>query len=268
MNPIEKMNLSTHKFTKTDFIIYNYITANPSQIVHGSIYDIAAWTGVSRSAILRFSQKIGYDGFSEFKYEFSRYVHGGVFHTLTNNQSKLSEIVNVYQKTIALIEEMIDEDCLNLLAEKMMNARKIKIFGLNRTGYSAMQLRQRFHKIDFDGEAVTDYILIPEIANQGNQQDVHLYFSTQGETPVILEAIQASKKNNVYTVLITMNNQSKMVQYADLLFYLPSTKAISSDYFFDLQPINMVFIEIIIAYLGEKLANKLENNQSINLNQK
>ena len=152
--------------------------------------------------------------------------------------------------------ETLSEQQLDQLVDQMLAARRIKIFGLNRTGLSAIQLRQRFHKINFDGEAVTDYILIPEIANQGNEQDVHIYFSTQGVTPIILEAIQASRKKNVFTVLVTMNNHSKMIQYADMVFYLPSTKAVSSDYFFDLQPINMVFIEILLAYLGEKLPQK------------
>ena len=256
MNPVEKMNLYAENFTKTECVIYNYILSNPSQVVHGSIYDLAEWIGVSRSAILRFAQKIGYNGFSEFKYDFSRYVHGGGFHVLTPNESRMTEIVQIYQKTIGLMTETLSEQQLDQLVDQMLAARRIKIFGLNRTGLSAIQLRQRFHKINFDGEAVTDYILIPEIANQGNEQDVHIYFSTQGVTPIILEAIQASKKKNVFTVLVTMNNHSKMIQYADMVFYLPSTKPVSSDYFFDLQPINMVFIEILLAYLGEKLAQK------------
>ena len=256
MTPIEKMNRASHNFTKTDFVIYNYILADPIRVVHSNIYDLAKWTGVSRSAILRFAQKIGYNGFSEFKYDFSRYVHGGSFHTPAENREKTEEIADIYQKTIGLMGEFLHDSDVNLLAEKLILANRVKIFGLNRTGHSAQQLRQRFHKINFDAEAVTDYVLIPEIASQGRPDDLHLYFSTQGETPIIFEAIKASCQQKVYTVLITMNGNTKMKKYTDLLIQLPTTKAFSSDYFFDIQPINMIFIEILISCLGEKLTSK------------
>ena len=159
-------------------------------------------------------------------------------------------------KKIGLMGEFLHDEEVSLLAEKLIHANRVKIFGLNRTGHSAQQLRQRFHKINFDAEAVTDYVLIPEIANQGRPGDLHLYFSTQGETPIIFEAIKASCQQKVYTVLVTMNDNTKMKKYADLLIQLPTTKAFSSDYFFDLQPINMIFIEILISCMGEKLTSK------------
>ena len=127
MTPIEKMNLASHNFTKTDFVIYNYILADPIRVVHSNIYDLAKWTGVSRSAILRFAQKIGYNGFSEFKYDFSRYVHGGSFHTPSENREKAEEIADIYQKTIGLMGEFLHDTDVNLLAEKLILADRVKI---------------------------------------------------------------------------------------------------------------------------------------------
>lgn len=258
MNPIERMNYSKKDFTKTEQIIYEYILNNPTKIVHGNIYDIADWSGVSRTAILRFAKKLGYAGFSEFKYDFSRIVHSGNLN-IDNNKSALpvyDEIIEVYQKTVSTMKNTLKEKDIKKLIDRMIIANKVKIFGLNRTGLSAKQLRQRFHKIDFDAEAVTDYILIPEIANQGHKDDVHIYFSTLGETPIILEAIRYSKKNKVYTALITMNNKSPMIEYADVVFYLPDTNVYTNKYFFDLQAINFVFVEIIVSYLGNTLLKK------------
>lgn len=257
MNPKEKMKSLSHTFTKTDERIYNYIIENPTQFVHRNIYELAKLTGISRSAILRFSQKLGYSGFSEFKYDYSRYVHSGISSKTEHTQSTISEIVDIYQKTINYMKESLDENKLNQLVEKMVSARKIKIFGINRTGHSAMQLRQRLHKIAVDGEAVIDFILIPEIASQGKPEDVHIYFSTLGETETIMEAVKLSHASGAYTVLITMNEQSKMIAFTDLYLLLPSTKMFSRDYFFDLQPINMVFIEVLISYLGLKLQDAL-----------
>lgn len=254
MNPSDRIKLNKHKFTKTDYKIYQYLLENPSKIVHGNVYEIADWIGVSRTAIIRFAKKLDYIGFSEFKYDFSRLVHSGNFNNNNPDETSIDYIVDIYQRSIAAIKGTLNEKALKKLIDRLINANKVKVFGLNRTGLAAIQLRQRFHKIDFDAEAVTDYILIPEVARQGHENDVHIFFSTLGETPIILEAIQNSYHRNVFTVVVTMNANSKMLKYSKLSLFLPSTDIFSSRYFFDLQVINFTFIEILVSYLGRRLS--------------
>ena len=254
MNPSDRIKLNKHKFTKTDYKIYQYLQANPNKVVHGNVYEIADWIGVSRTAIIRFAKKLDYVGFSEFKYDFSRLVHSGNFNNDDPKETSIDYIVDIYQRSISAIKDTLNEKALQKLVDRLVVANKVKIFGLNRTGLAAKQLRQRFHKIDFDGEAVTDYILIPEVARQGHEKDVHIFFSTLGETPIIMEAIENSYRRNVFTVVVTMNRDSKMLKYAKLALFLPSTDTFSSRYFFDLQVINFTFIEILVSYLGRRLS--------------
>lgn len=257
MNVFEKMQISSTGFTKTDMQIYDYIVGHPTETVHLNIQEIADEVHVSKSAMLRFTQKVGYSGFSEFKYEFSRYVHSGVSHAYdTTYHSKFEEIVHIYEKTIPFMTETIQEEDIKQLVDKMLQANKIKVFGINSTGLAVKQMRNRFHKIAFDAEAVTDPILIPELALQGKPEDLHIYFSTTGNTAVTLEAIKNSSSKKIPTVLITMNEKAKMAEFATMLFVLPNTKMMMSDYFLDLQVMNYIFIEIIISYLGEQLENQ------------
>ena len=254
MNILEKMQLASIHFTKTDMQIYDYIVGHPSETVHFNIQEIANEVHVSKSAMLRFTQRIGYSGFSEFKYEFSRFVHSGSSHPYEPSyQSRFEEIVDIYEKTIPFINSTVKEQDIISFVELMLTANKIKIFGVNSTGLAVQQMRNRFHKIAFDAEAVTDPILIPELALQGRQGDLHIYFSTTGNTEVMMEAIKNSSSRHIKTALITMNEKSKMYDVADYKFLLPNTKMMMSDYFLDLQPMNFIFIEIIISYLGEQL---------------
>lgn len=255
--PLEKIKLASQNFTKTDDMIYEFITTHTYDVVHCNILEIAKAAKVSKSALLRFTQKIGYSGFSEFKYEFSRYVHSGTAHEMKKESpDRLHEIVSVYQQTIGFLINTLDDDKLNQIVEAMISARRIKIFGVNRTGFAAQQLRHRFHKIDFDGEAVTDYILIPEISAQGHSDDIHMYFSTTGNTIYMIDGIRNSREKGIRTILISMSDKSKMTPYADIVITLPTTKMFMSDYFLDLQAINFIFIEILISYLGERLSAK------------
>lgn len=254
MNVLEKMQLASTNFTKTDLQIYDYIVGHPSETVHLNIQEIATEVNVSKSAMLRFTQKIGYSGFSEFKYEFSRYVHSGSSHPYDSTyQSRCEEIVDIYEKTAEFMKSTIQEQDIKRFVENMLQANRIKIFGINSTGLSATQMRNRFHKIAFDAEAVVDPILIPELALQGKQEDLHIYFSTTGNTAVMVEAIKNSSSKHIKTALITTNDKSKMLEFADYKFLLPSTKMVMADYYLDLQVFNFMFIEIIISYLGEQL---------------
>lgn len=261
MNPLQKMQLASGTFTKTDQKIYEFIKNNPAETVHLNIQDIAVKIDVSKSAILRFTQKIGYDGYAEFKFDFNRFIHSGQNHE--RNQvypSKCEEIIDIYQKGLTLMRQTIKEEQIHMMVAKMIKARRVKIFGVNSTGLAAMQLRNRFHKVYFDGEAIIDQVLIPEIAAQGRKDDLHIYFSTKGSQVSMIQAIENSYKKEVPTILITMDAHCKMTKYAQQVILLPSTQMITSDYFLNEQPFNFVFIEILLSYLGEALKKDDESS--------
>ncbi|CVH74910.1 HTH-type transcriptional regulator RpiR [Clostridiales bacterium CHKCI006] len=259
MNPLQKMQIASGTFTKTDQKKYQFIKENPAETVHLNIQDIASKINVSKSAILRFTQRIGYDGFAEFKFDFNRFIHSGQNHE--RNQvypSKLEEIIDIYEKGLILMRQSLHEQEIKAMVSQMIKANKVKIFGVNSTGLAATQLRNRFHKVDFDGEAITDQVLIPEIAAQGHEKDLHIYFSTKGSQISMLTAIENSAKSHVPTILITMDAHCKMAKYATQIILLPSPQMITSDYFLGEQPFNFIFIEILLSYLGEELKKEDE----------
>lgn len=63
----ERLNRNLKKLNPTDFIIYRYIVHHRAECAHISIYDIAAACHVSRTTVLRFAKKLGFDGFSDLK---------------------------------------------------------------------------------------------------------------------------------------------------------------------------------------------------------
>ena len=83
MGPIERLELNKNNLTKSEIEIMEYIKKNPMDIVQFSIIQIAEKANTSKSAVIRLCQKIGYDGFSEFKFDMSRYL-------VSNNVSVLS----------------------------------------------------------------------------------------------------------------------------------------------------------------------------------
>ena len=75
MNPYELISAHEAEFTKSDEIIRDAILSNPELIIKYNIITIAEKIDVSKSAILRFCKKLGYSGFSDFKFDMSRFVN-------------------------------------------------------------------------------------------------------------------------------------------------------------------------------------------------
>lgn len=250
MNPFDSMKLASADFTKSDILVYDYIMANQYDAVQQNIVNMAKSIGVSKSALLRFAKKIGYAGFSEFKYDLARAVHRGDSQQQNYDGSRVAEIVTIYQKTLEYIPQMVDEQELFSIAKIISEARRIKIFGFNITGLTAQYLRLRLSKINIDAEAVTDAVLMSEISQQGQKGDLHIYISTKGSDSTLTDMIRVSH-NQCATLLLTMNERSKMLDYSDHRILLPTTNMLAHKFFLNQQVVNYVLIEILISAVSE-----------------
>lgn len=252
MEFLERLERHYDQLTNTEKRVSDYVIHHQAETLRSSIAELAELCHASRSAVLRFTQKLGYSGYLEFRYDFSIFVHAGRV-TRQESRNRIQLVSSYYEATIHKISESVSEPLMEQLADCIVGARRVKIFGMNRNSYSAQQLRHHFHTLNLDAEAVSDPVLVRDLSAAGGKGDVHIYFSVSGDTPVIREAIQSSYLRGTTTILITMHQDSFMSRFATHLAVLPSTRLCTTDYFFDQQAINFIFIELLIVYLGSKL---------------
>lgn len=256
MNPFEKFELHKDTFTKSEIEIMNYILKNPFDIIQLPILDIADSSNTSKSAIIRFCQKLGYKGFSEFKFDMTRYL-------VSNNQevqnideqNSITAITSSYIDYINKINMSLTIDEVITIAKLILKANKIKIFGYNRTGFSAQQLRYRLSKIGFDSEAINDQVLMQDVSSMLTKGDLCIIFSIKAMSKPYGDCVKILKENNCKIVLVTMNPRPAFKKDCTEVITLPNISKMSSSKFLDDQAIFFVFIEIILSELA-KLSNK------------
>lgn len=254
MEFLERLQQHSSQLTNKEQKIADYIVNHHIETLRANLNELAELCGSSRSAVLRFTQKLGYSGFTEFRYDFSLFVHAGQA-TQQSSVNRIQMLASYYEAAIRKISEYVSEELMEEIVLRIAHARKVKIFGLNRNSYSALQLRHHFHTLNFDAEAVSDTVLIRDLPAAAQPGDVHIYFSVSGATPIIRDAIQASAQHGACTILITMHRDGPMVPYAAYQVLLPSTWLVTTDYFLDQQAINFIFIEMLIVYLGHSLSS-------------
>lgn len=252
MNPFERLDFYKSNYTKSEKIIYEWIKKNPSTVVKDSIESLAEEISTSKAAIIRFSKKIGYSGFAEFKFELSRYIISGIRENKNENMDISRSITSLYAEYIKQINDFIDLKNIKTIAKTLSNARRVKILGKNRTGLSALQFRYRLTKIGFDAEAITDGILMNQMQESLTKGDVVLIFTTRAEDLQYYELIKNISKNGVTTIVVTCT-ETKLIKQSNYHILLPSIENASTSSFLDNQTIMFVFIEILLAELAYKV---------------
>ncbi|EEB36727.1 putative transcriptional regulator GlvR [Anaerococcus hydrogenalis DSM 7454] len=94
----ELIKKNKEKFTQTDLAIADFLMDNKNDELDLSINELAKKCLTSRTSILRFTQKIGFGGYSEFKYFLKQKDHTKKDQTKEDDK-KLNQILESLDKS-------------------------------------------------------------------------------------------------------------------------------------------------------------------------
>ncbi|WMJ86411.1 MurR/RpiR family transcriptional regulator [Anaerocolumna sp. MB42-C2] len=252
MNPIELINLHESEFTKSDEKIKKYVLNNLDYVSSYPIVNVAAKAGVSKSALLRFCQKLGYNGYSEFKYEVSKHLLSGSFKDPSVVKSNM-DIIENYTNCIKKLPDCISEDSLISLGNYISNASRIRIFGLHESGLSATYFSYRLAALGIDSEAIIYGGIFSEKASFSTTSDFHIFISVSGTTDYITAAAKTSFDRHTPCAIITQNNKARYFNKYDCFIAIPSLNLDKNQLFLDSQAILFITIDLIISKLSKIL---------------
>lgn len=137
-----------------------YAVDNPDEIAFGTVSSIAAQADVQPSALVRFSQAMGYQGFSDMQEVFRSRLrdrilnYGERLEQLRAHAQEASKPTLILQgfcdasaKSIASLGDRIDPEALDLAVERLAAARTIYLLGLRRSYPIASYMAYAFGKL-------------------------------------------------------------------------------------------------------------------------
>ncbi|MEG0661145.1 MAG: MurR/RpiR family transcriptional regulator [Anaerorhabdus sp.] len=251
MDPLSRIAIHHKEFTETENKIARAITIEPRDVVKDNITSVANKMKVSKSALLRFCQKIGYEGFSEFKYELTRFMNAD-----ENNDEKSNDLVEWIKNTLDDMNSKILLSSVQDVAEAIVSAKKIRIFGINETGLAAKQLYYRLLSLGIDSAAITELETMHFYSNLNFTNDLYIFFSLSATTEVIVDAMIKSSEKKKKTVLITQNTKFKYRDKISHTIVLPTINTEGKTRFVDSQMLNFVCIELLINNISKLLIRK------------
>ena len=245
-NPLDRIQSYYDELTNKDKDIAIYIINNPKDACRTSIDAVAKMAGTSKSALVRFANRIGYSGFAELKYDLSRFLVSSNSGPEDEVTDPIRTICETYASYISRIAETVEPDDLKEIAKKLTQARRIKICGVNRTFNSALQMRQRLGKIGIDAEAVSDSTQIRDFIDICGPEDCVVIFTIADNSGIYKPIVTLFAENKCPVICFTMSQALPFKKKCDKYIVLPRISRDSSISFLDDQAIFMVFIEILM----------------------
>lgn len=220
--------------TKLEIKICEFIFKNTDSVIHMSITSLALKCGVSEATIVRFTRKLGYCGYNDFKValaqEISQNVEIGNImvagdiqknDTIETIAKKYYEVnVNSLQHTMALMNYGEIEKS----AQIIMAAKKVHFLGIGYSGITAQDTKYNYMRIGIDTGAYTDGHTMIMMCSIIDKNDVVFAISHSGDTIEIVNSLKIAKENGAKIVCVSGNGSSKIAQYADSMITYVSTE--------------------------------------------
>ena len=207
--------------------IADYILADTQGIIGYSVTELAEKCGCGDATVVRFSRRIGFDGFQALKIGIAGEI--GSTSSIGTEIKKDDSCFEIFKKRITDIslslqstESVLDEQTLEKAAKTIMNARRIAVFGLGNSAAIAMDAAHKFLRLGLDAQSCTDNHMQAIIASHLDRKSVAIGISHSGSSKDIVDALRLSKIGGATTICVTNFGSSPIVEASDISIFTKS----------------------------------------------
>lgn len=228
--------------------LFNYINSNQSKVIDMTIRQLSKASGVSPTTILRFAEKMGYEGYSEMRFALKRYRE--------TQDVKMDE--STYDITSPLVDffSTVNSDDFSQLIDKAMelivNSKLVLLFGVG-TGQALAQYGARYWtKAGQFALAINDTSYHFPKKKLELTETVLVLFSVYGEDDHFIELASKAQENKMKIISVTNHGDSTLAKMSDLTiaYYLPDIPHKHLE----------LSTQIPISYLIEVIAHRIDEH--------
>lgn len=215
---VETINSIYPSLTKTEKKVADYVFNHLDTVIYISITDLAEEVGVGETTVIRYSKKMGFKGYQEFKLALAQSLsdESSQKNEAENNIQKISQnIINTIDTTASMISETDLDKAVNFLKE----SKNIYFFGVGTSGITAQDAKSKLLRIGINSHAQSDSHFQAMTASTIKEDDVVVGISVSGSTRDTVEALRIAKENGAKTIAITYYQRSPITQYSDIVLH-------------------------------------------------
>lgn len=220
-------------FSPLEITLADYLLEHQQDIKKQSARYIAKKLFTAPSTIVRFCQKIGYQGYNEFREAYLKeqvYLSkhfdpidpNKPFDVQDKNMVIANKMGTLYHEVIEDVLTLLDHDQLQAAIHLLGEADFIYIFSLGVQLDIAQTFKDKILKI---GKNVITEEKADEMFYRSkycDKKSVFMLISYSGETETLLRIAKQLKKRHIPLLAITTYGENSLFQYADFILYVSS----------------------------------------------
>ena len=262
MGIIIKLNAMKNQLTSIEKKIAEYILEDPERIKNLTTYEIAQNCDTSQASIVRFSKKLGFSGFPDFKLSLSQDIgnrkaesHVNIMHEEVKSTDSF-EIIGkkVATENIRAVNntyEITDFKELEKAVQAINSARKIMLAGVGFSGIVARDLYFKLMELGKVASFENDSHMQLSYLSTMNENDILFVISHSGKTLELFNLAKVAKNKGIKIITLTSVANNPIRELGDIRL---STVEMKSDFratalsprISQLTVVDMIYIKLML----------------------
>lgn len=255
-NPLGVIERFYPELNHTERQIADFICTNPMDTSRFSIDYTAGEVGVSKSSLVRFTQKIGYAGYAQFKHELASFL---LSHQTAEDETPTSAAARITDTYIAYLRQMgngLDDQDINDLAALICRSDRILIAGYDRGYHAPLQLSKRLLNVGIRSQPTNELDALYNSYDLYTPDDLLVVFTVADGTKHFAADVPAISEVGIKVACITCAPALPFKKLCDAYVVLPRVSRDPDVMFLDDQATFFVFIEILIDAIAKRKTTK------------
>lgn len=219
------------RLTPVERRIADYVLTHREQVVEMTAGEMAKAVGVAASGVIRFCQKLGYQGFSQMKINLAAQIEPQtdlIMPAVGPDDDTDTVFAKVFQSSIKTLKDtlaLMDRFAIGQAVQMMQQASRIEFYGVGTSAVIAMDAYYRLMRIGYPAFCATDSQIMRVSATQLEPGQVAVGISHSGRTAETIESLRSAREQGARTLVITSYRDSPICQVADLVLCVYSDEA-------------------------------------------
>ncbi len=204
---------------KAEKRIADTILETPGKIISLSIVELAELCGCSEASIVRFSKRLGLEGYQELKITIASELGASpISSAITGEDTPLAiyeKLCNDIYLSLEKTKKSLVPGTLEEVCKRILSADRIVLFGLGNSASIAIDASHKFLRAGLQATAYTDNHMQMIAASHLTERDIVIGISHSGSSKDIVEAVKLAKERGAVTVAITGSAKSSLLKHTE-----------------------------------------------------
>lgn len=224
-----------HTMSKAEKRISDFILTNAVGFLGMTALDIAKNSEVSSASVIRYVQKLGFDGLEGFKCALAaansqdqdqNQVVDPIISRDDSLEMMAAKMEHMVEGAIRDLFYQLDYKELDRAIQAIRGARRIYILGIGASMLPAYDLFHKLKRADYDSHYYQDHNMVAEFFNYIDERDLVIAFSYSGQSREVVYPCEIAKKRKTPIIAVTRRGNSALRRLADIVMLVPNREAV------------------------------------------